>query len=150
MSDISLDTNIAERNRPHYQDASTMPEQSVPPPAQNPAQNFQAAGKPTISPGKHSRPVSTIAQCLNIGLGFRTYDQKYPKDEPGQEMGDNARFWKIYRDEANEIDNDNIGEWHKTIDWLLIFVRRISCINYTLTHRNSFRLVSSPLPLPHF
>jgi hypothetical protein len=80
-------------------------------------------------------------------LGFRTYDQKYPKDEPGQEMSDNARVWKIYRDEAIEFDNENIGEWHKTIDWLLIFVRLISRIKCTLAHRQSCRLVSSLLRL---
>jgi hypothetical protein len=55
--------------------------------------------------------------------GFRTYDQKYPKDEPGQEMGENARIWKIYREEAIEFDTDKIDEWHKTLDWLLVFVR---------------------------
>jgi hypothetical protein len=38
-------------------------------------------------------------------------------------MSENARFWRIYRDEAIEFDNDKIDEWHKTIDWLLIFVR---------------------------
>ena len=56
-------------------------------------------------------------------LVFREYALKYPQDNEGEELAPNARVWKIYRDEAIEFDKDLLDEWHKTIDWMLIFVR---------------------------
>ena len=59
---------------------------------------------------------------ISLLLGFREYAKKYPLDAPGDELKPNARVWKIYRDEAIEYDDFQLDEWHKILDWLLIFV----------------------------
>jgi hypothetical protein len=64
-------------------------------------------------------------------------------------MGENARIWKIYRDEAIEFDKDNIDEWHNTLDWLLIFVRYITTLTHHICSQTPYRLVSFLLQLPH-
>ena len=53
---------------------------------------------------------------------FKAYDQKYPMDEPGSELSQNARVWKIYYDEATEFDEGMIKEYKESIDVLLVFV----------------------------
>ena len=62
---------------------------------------------------------------VDIKPAFREYDRKYPPDQPGQELAPNARIWKIYRDEAIEFDKEEFDEWHKVLDWTLIFVRHL-------------------------
>ena len=70
------------------------------------------------------RPVNILTRFSQSGnvsmvtLGFRTYDEKYQ-----QEMGDDAQFWKVYRDEAIKFDTDIINEWNRMLDWLLVYVR---------------------------
>jgi len=41
----------------------------------------------------------------------------------GEETSSNARVWRIYRDRANDADQDVVDGWNKTLDVLLIFVR---------------------------
>ena len=43
----------------------------------------------------------------------------------GEETSENARVWRIYRDRANDEDQDVIDGWNKTLDVLLIFVRAV-------------------------
>ena len=43
----------------------------------------------------------------------------------GEEASENARVWKLYRNRASELDNDQIEGWNKTLDILLIFVRTL-------------------------
>ena len=47
----------------------------------------------------------------------------YPQDPPEEELGETARVWQIYGDEAREIDKDMIDEYKESIDILLVFVR---------------------------
>lgn len=51
------------------------------------------------------------------------FKRKYPPDKFGEEVADNARVWKVYRDEATEDDKTLLNAWNKTLDILLIFVR---------------------------
>ena len=53
---------------------------------------------------------------------FTLYERKYPLDEPGKEFDANARVWRIYYDEAREIDDEVIKEYKESIDVLLVFV----------------------------
>jgi hypothetical protein len=39
-----------------------------------------------------------------------------------EEMGDNARVWHVYNDEADRIDAEMVDGWRSTLDTLLIFV----------------------------
>ena len=52
----------------------------------------------------------------------RNYEAEYPEDEYTQEMGENARVWRVYNDEADRIDAEAVDRWRNTLDTLLIFV----------------------------
>ncbi|KZV90737.1 hypothetical protein EXIGLDRAFT_837619 [Exidia glandulosa HHB12029] len=50
------------------------------------------------------------------------FKRKYPPDaELGQELAENARVWKVYRDEAIQHDDGVLAGWNNTIDILLTF-----------------------------
>jgi len=40
----------------------------------------------------------------------------------GNELGGNARLFRVYQDRMNEMDNDTIAGWTDTINFLLVFV----------------------------
>ncbi|KAG6902091.1 hypothetical protein C0995_004442 [Termitomyces sp. Mi166 len=44
------------------------------------------------------------------------------RDEPGEEMSEFARVWKIYNDEASKIDSTLTEGWNRGIDVLLVFL----------------------------
>ncbi|TFY80559.1 hypothetical protein EWM64_g3454 [Hericium alpestre] len=56
------------------------------------------------------------------------YEQKYPADEIYEEMGPNARVWRVYLDEAEAFDTDMIEGWKDTIDVLLVFAGLFSAV----------------------
>lgn len=68
-------------------------------------------------------------------------DFPYPKDEPGEEMSELARVWRLYIDEATKFDTSLIEGCNRGIDVLLVFVsfptRRTSLRPHIL-----YRLVS--------
>jgi hypothetical protein len=39
-----------------------------------------------------------------------------------EEMGENARVWRVYNDEADRTDMEMVDGWKGTLDTLLIFV----------------------------
>ena len=47
----------------------------------------------------------------------------YLQDPPGEQLGETARVWHMYGDEAREIDKEMIDEYKESIDILLVFVR---------------------------
>lgn len=53
----------------------------------------------------------------------KDYNAKYPPDEPLKELDETARVWRIYGDEALEVDDEMIQEYNESIDILLVFVR---------------------------
>ena len=55
------------------------------------------------------------------------YEQKYEDDEYCEEMSPNARFWRVYLDEAQIYDAEMIEGWRDTLDVLLVFVRSFFC-----------------------
>ena len=55
------------------------------------------------------------------------YEQKYDEDEYCKEMAPNARFWRVYLDEAHIYDAEMIEGWRDTLDVLLVFVRSFFC-----------------------
>lgn len=56
------------------------------------------------------------------GDQFIDYEQRYPPDEYGKEMGPNARVWHVYLDEADKYDAEMILGFKDTTDVLLVFV----------------------------
>ncbi|KZV90718.1 hypothetical protein EXIGLDRAFT_648927, partial [Exidia glandulosa HHB12029] len=62
------------------------------------------------------------APKLPIEEANTDFKRKYPADmELGQELADNARVWKVYRDEAIQHDDGLLDGWNNTIDILLTF-----------------------------
>jgi len=59
---------------------------------------------------------------LALAVRNRDYDEMYPEDEYMEELGENARVWKVYNDEADRMDTEAVDKWQSTLDTLLIFV----------------------------
>ncbi|EJD43645.1 hypothetical protein AURDEDRAFT_125777 [Auricularia subglabra TFB-10046 SS5] len=49
------------------------------------------------------------------------FERKYPSDLFGEEASENARVWRIYRDEVTAVDKCMLDGWNKILDILLIF-----------------------------
>ncbi|KAH8825791.1 hypothetical protein DL96DRAFT_1530372 [Flagelloscypha sp. PMI_526] len=63
----------------------------------------------------------------NSGKSYN-YEEKYPEDPPGQELGEDARVFKVYNDLADEYDRDMIRGFRDTLDSLLIFASLFSAV----------------------
>ena len=51
-------------------------------------------------------------------------DLSYPKDEPGEEVSERARVWRVYLDEAAKFDLSLAEGCNRGIDVLLVFVSK--------------------------
>ncbi|KAF9069320.1 hypothetical protein BDP27DRAFT_1265102 [Rhodocollybia butyracea] len=65
------------------------------------------------------------------------YTLKYPEDERYHELGEEARVWKVYGDEATAFDNDMIGELSDSLDILLVFAGLFSAVLTTFVAQTS-------------
>jgi hypothetical protein len=73
-------------------------------------------------------PLSLLSYSLTHtikGPNPLEYLKMYPEDEYMEEMGDNARVWQVYLDEADRDDTELVDGWVGTLDTLLIFVRTL-------------------------
>ncbi|KAL1679206.1 hypothetical protein EV122DRAFT_289744 [Schizophyllum commune] len=68
------------------------------------------------------------------------YEQKYDEDEYCKEMSPNARFWRVYLDEAQIYDAEMIEGWRDTLDVLLVFAGLFSAVVTTLVVQSSTAL----------
>jgi hypothetical protein len=50
------------------------------------------------------------------------YEQKYAEDAYGEELGPNARFYRVYLDESNKYNLEKVDSWRDDLDLLLVFV----------------------------
>lgn len=64
----------------------------------------------------------TITYLHHVGNDPYDYEQKYPEDEPYQEMGPMARIWKVFLDECTKFDAEMTEDWKDALDVLLVFV----------------------------
>ncbi|KAH7098493.1 hypothetical protein BKA62DRAFT_712955 [Auriculariales sp. MPI-PUGE-AT-0066] len=71
---------------------------------------------------------------------FTEYERKYPPDKYGEEMGPNARYFKMYRDRVTEQDEDLIGGWNDTLNVLLVFAGLFSAVLTAFLVESSKRL----------
>ncbi|KAL1735051.1 hypothetical protein EV714DRAFT_201249 [Schizophyllum commune] len=95
--------------------------QSVPPALQS---NAGGIDVPQSEPPRQQRKAA-------FGLGQNTrnprtvnpfdYEQKYEEDDYGDELGSNARFWRVLLDEGQAYDAEMIEGWRDTLDVLLVF-----------------------------
>ena len=51
-------------------------------------------------------------------------DSSYPKDEPGEEVSERARVWRVYLDETGKFDVSLTEGCNRGIDVLLVFVSK--------------------------
>ena len=56
-------------------------------------------------------------------LGNFDFEDKYPEDPIYEELGPNARAWRVNLDECEVYDNDMVIEARDGLDLLLVFVR---------------------------
>ncbi|KAF9069328.1 hypothetical protein BDP27DRAFT_730640 [Rhodocollybia butyracea] len=71
------------------------------------------------------------------GTASYDYTLKYPEDERYHELGEEARIWKVYSDEATAFDNDMVGELSDSLDILLIFAGLFSAVLTTFVVQTS-------------
>ncbi|KAH8822482.1 hypothetical protein DL96DRAFT_1470581, partial [Flagelloscypha sp. PMI_526] len=67
-----------------------------------------------------------------IGGKTYNYEEKYPEDAPGDELGADARIFKVYNDEAEKYDADMIRGFKDSLDGLLVFASLFSAVVTTL------------------
>ncbi|KAH8823664.1 hypothetical protein DL96DRAFT_234401 [Flagelloscypha sp. PMI_526] len=72
----------------------------------------------------------------NSGKSYN-YEEKYSEDAPGQELGDDARVFKVYNDLAEEYDRDMVRGFRDTLDSLLIFASLFSAVITTFVVQTS-------------
>ncbi|KAH8797995.1 hypothetical protein DL96DRAFT_1446695, partial [Flagelloscypha sp. PMI_526] len=60
------------------------------------------------------------------------YEEKYPEDAPGDELGADARVFKVYNDEAEKYDADMIRGFRDSLDGLLVFASLFSAVVTTI------------------
>ncbi|KAH7099226.1 hypothetical protein BKA62DRAFT_621614, partial [Auriculariales sp. MPI-PUGE-AT-0066] len=56
------------------------------------------------------------------------YEKLYPPDKYGEELGANARVFKVYRDRVSEKDEDLVQGLHDTLNVLLVFAGLFSAV----------------------
>ncbi len=69
------------------------------------------------------RCVRTLIDILLLAIRTKDGVEIYPRDQRGEELGKNARIWRIYTDEARKADARMTEGWNRSIDVLLVFVR---------------------------
>lgn len=76
-----------------------------------------------------------------------SWDSPYPEDAFGEEMGRDARIWKVYANQAPKQDEEMLRAWNQSLDTLLIFVRSFRAVSQntykTLTQAGLFSAVST-------
>ncbi|KAH8832048.1 hypothetical protein DL96DRAFT_1459452, partial [Flagelloscypha sp. PMI_526] len=78
--------------------------------------------------------ISTIfieSECF-IGGKTYNYEEKYAEDAPGDELGPDARAFKVYNDEAEKYDADMIRGFRDSLDGLLVFASLFSGVVTTI------------------
>ncbi|KAF5369953.1 hypothetical protein D9758_001412 [Tetrapyrgos nigripes] len=87
------------------------------------------AGSTTYSPGPTCNEIRTSAESPVIFIQWNyDYTKKYPVDELGKEVSENARVWKVYLDEAEETDREMLSGFRDTLDALLVFAALFSAV----------------------
>ncbi|KAK7440465.1 hypothetical protein VKT23_017105 [Stygiomarasmius scandens] len=69
------------------------------------------------------------------------YEKKYPPDPYGQEIGEDARIWKVYLDEAEAYDDEMLKGFRETINSLLVFASLFSAVVTTFVIQTSQALL---------
>jgi hypothetical protein len=85
--------------------------------------NLDENGQGFMSPDARCPPAMSTNPIPIASEQNCTGYQQYSEGLPGEELGETARVWHMYGDEAREIDKETIDEYKESIDILLVFVR---------------------------
>ncbi|KIY61990.1 hypothetical protein CYLTODRAFT_319298, partial [Cylindrobasidium torrendii FP15055 ss-10] len=55
-------------------------------------------------------------------------ETKYPTDQPHHELGDEARAWRVYLEEARSFDQDIVIQASESLELLLVFAALFSAV----------------------
>ncbi|KAK7445076.1 hypothetical protein VKT23_014938 [Stygiomarasmius scandens] len=124
------------------------------PPTHQGADGVGRAGKSNANQ-QHARSGNPAGKGENRGIlpnmpgyqssytGNRDYDyeKKYPPDPYGQEIGEDARIWKVYLDEAEAYDDEMLKGFRETINSLLVFAALFSAVVTTFVVQTSQALL---------
>jgi len=90
-----------------------------------------------------SYPAPPMKVRLQTAVGNEDYTRLYEADDRGEELGPNARVWKVYIDETDIADKEYIGDNNATLDGILIFVSRTPSIYWPSSHFEKASLFSA-------
>ncbi|KAH8798006.1 hypothetical protein DL96DRAFT_1639676, partial [Flagelloscypha sp. PMI_526] len=76
--------------------------------------------------------LSHMDSVKSIGGKTYNYEEKYPEDVPGAELGADARVFKVYNDEAEKYDADMVRGFRDSLDGLLVFASLFSAVVTTI------------------
>ncbi|KAH7096511.1 hypothetical protein BKA62DRAFT_590278, partial [Auriculariales sp. MPI-PUGE-AT-0066] len=68
------------------------------------------------------------------------HERRYPPDKYGEELGLNARLFKIYRDRVTEKDEELVNGWNDTLNFMLVFAGLFSAVLTALLIESSKQL----------
>ncbi|KAL1741653.1 hypothetical protein HDZ31DRAFT_44958, partial [Schizophyllum fasciatum] len=68
------------------------------------------------------------------------YEPMHEEDVYGEELGPNARFWRVFLREGQVFDTEMVEGWRDTVDVLLIFAGLFSAVVTTLVVQSSTAL----------
>ncbi|CAE6414480.1 unnamed protein product [Rhizoctonia solani] len=71
----------------------------------------------------------SLARNLTKIYQFYPVDPPQEFDEPGKELGPDAQVWKTYVREADQVDEEKVDGWNKSMDVILIFAALFSAIS---------------------
>ncbi|CAE6384649.1 unnamed protein product [Rhizoctonia solani] len=73
--------------------------------------------------------LESLARNLTKIYQFYPVDPPQEFDEPGKELGPDAQVWKTYVREADQVDEEKVDGWNKSMDVILIFAALFSAIS---------------------
>ncbi|KAH8802381.1 hypothetical protein DL96DRAFT_1563440 [Flagelloscypha sp. PMI_526] len=76
--------------------------------------------------------LSQVDAVKTTGGKTYNYEEKYPEDAPGEELGPDARVFKVYNDEAEKYDADMVRGFRDSLDGLLVFASLFSAVVTTI------------------
>ncbi|KAF8904903.1 hypothetical protein CPB85DRAFT_952340 [Mucidula mucida] len=107
-----------DRSRPFSTSSVTIsPAGNTNTPASTPYSRTSTLPGFTSSPPSHTRP--TVHDPFD-------YEQKYAPDPIYEEWSPKARVWRVYGDEATQIDIEMVAGWREGLDMLLVFAALFS------------------------
>ncbi|KAG8684300.1 hypothetical protein FRC08_013764, partial [Ceratobasidium sp. 394] len=99
---------------------------------------------PTIDNPASDKDAQAQQEKEKIPAARYTEGPRAGYDDYGQELGKDARFWKVYLQEAKVWDADMVDGWNNSLDLILIFAALFSAISTAFVLESSKTLQPDP------